>query len=79
MRDNRYVVRIEAYVFGKDDYHARMKAHKMLDEINSNHVNADAEIAEIGSQPFASHHYRKLKDHSRPSKMDGEDDKPLPF
>ena len=49
---NRYVVKIEAYVYGKDDYHVRMKAHKMLDKINADNLNADAEIKELGSQPF---------------------------
>ena len=35
---NRYVVKIEAYVYGRDDYHARMNAHKMLDKINAKHL-----------------------------------------
>ena len=76
---NRYVVKIEAYVYGKNDYHARMNAHKMLDKINAKHLNADAEIKELGSQPFGTMQYRELEDFSRPSKLDEPDDSPLPF
>jgi|TARA_B100000085_G_C18097614_1_gene331773 hypothetical protein len=76
---NRYVVKIEAYVYGRDDYHARMNAHKMLDKINAKHLNADAEIKELGSQPFGTMQYRELEDFSRPSKLDADDDAPLPF
>jgi len=38
----------------------------------------DADVTEIGEQPFASINYRKLEDHSKPTPRD-EKDKPLPF
>ena len=76
---NRYVAKLELYVYGKNDYHARMQAHKMLDKINADNLNADAEIKELGSQPFGTFQYRELEDFSRPSKLDEPDDSPLPF
>lgn len=70
-KDKRYVVTMDVYVYAKDDYSARYKAHKLADKI-------DADVTEIGEQPFASFNYRKLDDHSKPvSKSDK--DKPLPF
>ena len=79
MKDRkRYVMTVEMYVYGENDYHARMKADKTLDEINSKHVNAHASISEMGEQPFATMGYRKLDDNSRPSVIDKEADE-LPF
>ena len=70
-KDKRYVVTMDVYVYAKDDYSARYKAHKLSNKI-------DADVTEIGEQPFASIQYRKLEDHSEPiSKSDK--DKPLPF
>lgn len=66
----RYVVQIDMYVYAKDDYTARMEAHKMEDKINKLNLNANAKVTEIGSQPFATMVYNKLDDHSRPSKLD---------
>lgn len=53
MADKRYVVTMDVYVYAKDDYQARYKAHKLADKI-------DANVTEIGEQPFASFNYRKL-------------------
>jgi len=75
----RYAVTLDVYVYAKDDYMARMEAHKMTDFIDEKYVNARTNVTEIGSQPFGSLQYRKLDDKSRPSKLDAEDDKPLPF
>ena len=75
----RYAVTLDVYVYAKDDYMARMEAHKMAEKIDDIYVNARTTVTEIGAQPFGSLHYRKLDDKSRPSKMDNDDDKPLPF
>ena len=75
----RYAVQLDVYVYAKDDYMARMEAHKMAEFIDKKYPNARTNVTEIGEQPFASFNYRKLDDTSRPSKMDVDDDKPLPF
>ena len=67
---NRYVAKIEVYVYGKDDYHARMKAHKMLDKLNADNLNADGEITEMGSQPFGTMQYRNCLLYTSPSPRD---------
>lgn len=73
MADNkRYVVEMTMYVYAKDDYSARIAAHKLEDKINRLNMNADAKITEIGSQPFGTMMYNKLDNHSRPSKMDSD-------
>jgi hypothetical protein len=66
----RYVVQVDMYVYAKDDYMARMEAHKIEDKINELDSLAAARVTEIGLQPFASLSYTKLSDHSRPSKLD---------
>jgi hypothetical protein len=78
MRDKkRYTVQIDMYIYADNDYMARKKAHEYAEEIDSKHVNARANVIEIGEQPFASLGYRKLDDKSRP--VDKEKDEPLPF
>lgn len=69
-KDKRYVVTMDVYVYAPNDYMARTRAHKLADKI-------DADVTEIGEQPFASMSYRKLDDHSKPSPK-GSDDS-LPF
>lgn len=69
-RDNRYVVQMDMYVYAENDYMARKRAHKLAEKI-------DADVTEIGEQPFASMNYRKLEDHSKPS--NSSKDEPLPF
>ena len=78
-KDKRYTVELDMFITADNDYHARMNAHKMLDNINAKNLNADAEIKELGSQPFGTMQYRELEDFSRPSKLDADDDAPLPF
>ena len=74
MKDNRYVVKFEAYVYAPNDYMARKGAHKMKEGLDNYGRNPN--ITEIGEQPFASLNYRKLEDISKPrDKNDG----PLPF
>ena len=75
MKDNRYVVKFEAYVYAPNDYMARKRAHKMADSLDK--YGRNPKIIEIGSQPFASMDYRKLDDISKPSYK--SKDKPLPF
>lgn len=70
-KDKRYVVTMDVYVYAPNDYMARTRAHKLADKI-------DADVTEIGEQPFASIQYRKLDDYSKPSPRDKSDD-PLPF
>jgi len=69
-KDNRYVVTMDVYVYAENDYMARKRAHKLAEKI-------DANVTEIGEQPFASMNYRKFDDHSKPS--DRSKDEPLPF
>ena len=69
-RENRYVVQMDMYVYAENDYMARKRAHKLAEKI-------DADVTEIGEQPFASMNYRKLEDHSKPSSS--PKDEPLPF
>ena len=69
-KDKRYVVTMDMYVYAENDYMARKRAHKVAEKI-------DADVTEIGEQPFASIDYRKLEDHSKPSSKDK--DEPLPF
>ena len=69
-KDKRYVVTMDMYVYAENDYMARKRAHKLAEKI-------DADVTEIGEQPFASINYRKLEDHSKPSSRDK--DEPLPF
>lgn len=73
----RYVVTVDMYVYGEDDYMARKNAHKMLDKIDEKYPNARPSITELGEQPFATMSYRKLDDHSKP--IPKEKDVPLPF
>jgi hypothetical protein len=61
---------MDVYVYAPNDYMARTRAHKLADKI-------DADVTEIGEQPFASMSYRKLDNHSKPSPK-GEDGT-LPF
>ena len=69
-KDNRYVVTMDVYVYAENDYMARRRAHKVAEKI-------DANVTEIGEQPFASMNYRKFDDHSKP--RDKSLDAPLPF
>ena len=61
--DKRYVVSVDMYVYAKDDYMARKRAHKMVDDIDEKYVNARPSVTELGEQPFATMSYRKLDNH----------------
>ena len=65
-KEKRYVVTMDMYVYAKDDYTARKKAHKMKKAFDK--YNRRPAITEIGEQPFATLTYRKLSDHSEPIK-----------
>jgi hypothetical protein len=78
MKEKRYVVTVDMYVWGKDDYMARKNAHKMIDILDYNYPNARPSVTELGEQPFASLSYRKLDDHSKPISQQKKT-KPLPF
>ena len=54
---------------------ARKRAHKMIDSLDK--YGRNPKITEIGEQPFASLHYRKLEDISKPTEKVGEVE--LPF
>lgn len=78
MKEDRYVVTMEMYVYAPNDYMARKRAHKLKNQIDDNNKHgANPSISEIGAQPFASMNYRKLDDISEP--RDKEKDEPLPF
>lgn len=77
IKEKRYVVSVDMYVYGEDDYMARKNAHKMLDTIDEKYPNARPNVTELGEQPFATMSYRKLDDHSKP--IPKVKNKPLPF
>ena len=70
-KDKRYVVTMDVYVYAENDYMARKRAHKLAEKI-------DADVTEIGHQPFATAYYKKLDDHSKPIPKPAKE-KPLPF
>ena len=76
-KEKRYVVTVDMYVYGEDNYLARKNVHKMLDKINEKYPNARPEITEMGIQPFGSFNYQKLDDWSK--QIPKIKDKPLPF
>ena len=71
----RYVVNMDMYVHAENDYMARKRAHKMIDSLDK--YGRNPKITEIGEQPFASLHYRKLEDISKPTEK--VDEVELPF
>ena len=75
--EKRYVVTVDMYVYGTDDYMARKHTHKMLDMIDEKYPNARPSVTELGEQPFATMSYRKLDDHSKP--IPKVKDTPVPF
>lgn len=75
LNEKRYVVSMDVYVYAKNDYMARKRAHKMIDSLDK--YGRNPSITEIGEQPFASLTYRKLDDISRP--INKVKDEPLPF
>ena len=76
-RENRYVVTMDMYVYGKDDYMARVEAHKLVDELKKKYDN-QAAVLDIVEQPFGTLGNRKLKDISKPMGRD-EKEEDLPF
>ena len=68
----RYVITVDMYVYGDDDFMARKNAHKMLEKIDKKYPNARPNITELGEQPFASLSYRKLEGHTKPIKKGGK-------
>jgi hypothetical protein len=60
----RYVVSMDMYVYAENDYMARKRAHKMKDSLDK--YNRRPIISEIGEQPFATMHYRKLDNIAEP-------------
>ena len=75
-KENRYVVTMDMYVYGQDDYTARVEAHKLADELKRKYDN-QASVLDIVEQPFGRMGNRKLKDISKPIRRDKEED--LPF
>ena len=76
-RENRYVVTMDMYVYGKNDYMARVEAHKLVDELKKKYDN-QAAVLDIVEQPFGTLGNRKLKDISKPMGRD-EKEEDLPF
>ena len=75
-KENRYVVTMDMYVYGQDDYTARVESHKLADELKRKYDN-QASVLDIVEQPFGRMGNRKLKDISKPIRRDKEED--LPF
>ena len=76
--EKRYVVTVDMYVYGEDDYMARKNVHKILDKIDEKYPNTRPSVMELGEQPFGTMSYRKLDDHSKPIPKEKKD-APLPF
>ena len=76
-KETRYVVTMDMYVYGKDDYMARVEAHKLVDELKNKYDN-QAAVLDIVEQPFGRLGNRKLKDISKPMGRD-EKEEDLPF
>ena len=68
---------MDMYVYGKDDYMARVEAHKLVDELKKKYDN-QAAVLDIVEQPFGTLGNRKLKDISKPMGRD-EKEEDLPF
>jgi len=75
--EKRYIVTLNVRVYAENDYMARKRAHQLKEMVDDNWGGGEPHIEEIGEQPFASMHYRKLNDTSKPT--DRSKDKPLPF
>ena len=63
-RRKRYAVTLDVYVYAKNDYMARKRAHKLKGAFDKHDRRPN--ITEIGEQPFASMTYRKIEDISEP-------------
>ena len=61
MKDKRYVVTFEAYVYAENDYMARKRAHAVNASINAIMNVQDSEVTDIVEQPFGTIGNRKLK------------------
>ena len=77
MKDKRYVVTFEAYVYAPNDYMVRKRSHAVNYSINAIMNVQDSEITDIVEQPFGTLGNRKLDDISKPTPKDK--DEPLPF
>jgi len=76
-KDNRYVVKMEMYVYAENDYMAKKRANDLKLSIENRRHSDCIEIVEMGEQPFASFEYRKIDDHTfHPKSLV---DEPLPF
>jgi hypothetical protein len=75
--NKRYVVQIEMYVYADNDYMAKKRANDLKLSIENRRHSQDVAVKEIGEQPFASLHYRKLDDPTFTSK--DLSNEPLPF
>ncbi len=76
-KDNRYVVKMEMYVYAENDYMAKKRANDLKLSIENRRHSDCIEIVEMGEQPFASFEYRRIDDHTfYPKSLV---DEPLPF
>ncbi len=76
-KDNRYVVKMEMYVYAENDYMAKKRANDLKLSIENRRHSDCIEIVEMGKQPFASFEFRKIDDHTfYPKSLV---DEPLPF
>ena len=77
MKDKRYVVQMEMYVYADNDYMAKKRANDLKLSIENRRHSDQIKVTEIGEQPFASFDYRKLDDPIfTPKDLSNE---PLPF
>ena len=76
-KEKRYVVQMDMYVYAENDYMARKRANDLKLLIENRRHSDQVIVSEIGEQPFASTHYRKLDDPKFTPK--DTSNKPLPF
>ena len=58
-KEKRYVVTMDMYVYAENDHMAKKEAQKIADELKSKYDN-QAQVLELGEQPFASIQFRKI-------------------
>ena len=61
MKDKRYVVSVDMYVYADNDKEAIAKAHNIVDRCDEEDSVSHPKVQEIGEQGFGSFEYRPVK------------------
>ena len=75
--EKRYIVTMDMFVYADNDYMAKKRANDLKLSIENRRHSDQIVVSEIGEQPFASTHYRKLDDPTFTPKDTSNE--PLPF